>query len=769
MRRRTELAAAATLLLLACGSGGEGDTPVEPSPTAPTAAPAATAFADESRCAGCHPAEHAAWSGSHHDLAMQVATGASVLGDFDGAVFEGAGIRARFFRKDGGFFVHTAGEDGAPADFEVAYVFGVDPLQQLLLPLPGGRLQAFSVAWDAREESEGGQRWYALYPEDPPPPSDALHWTGSRQRWNWQCAECHATDLRARFDPASGSYDTTFARDDVGCQACHGPLLAHVAWAERAEAGDGAGLAAGSPEGVAGGGGATPGMADEIEMCAPCHSRRHRVSEQDVHGAPFLDHFAPETLREGLYHADGQILDEVYVYGSFLQSRMYAAGVRCGDCHDPHSGRLAAEGDALCQRCHSEAGDPRFETLAAKRYDIEAHHHHPAGSEGARCVACHLPARVYMGVDARRDHSLRVPRPDVSVEIGTPNACSGCHADRGAAWAAAQVARWFPASAHRGPHYGHVFAAARRGDPGAGPRLSALVRDPELPAIVRATAVELAPRFGREGIDAAVVASADASPLVRAYAARALAGVPAPDRLIAGVPLLEDPLRAVRSEAAVALASLPESSLPERSRAAFRAALAEHVATQRAQQDTPEANLNLALISERRGDVARAESFYRAAIALDAAFHPAHANLAMLLARAGRIADAEHTLREGIARAPVAGELHYDLGLVLAEAGRIEEAEAALARAEALLPGHARSAYNHALALQHLGRDADALRAFERARALDPADADIAYALAVLHVQQGRRGEALPHAENAVRLGDPRARELLDALRSGSP
>jgi predicted CXXCH cytochrome family protein len=743
---RTGIGLVAMLVLTACGPSGDRAAKSAP----PPAQVAAPAFADEARCAGCHPAEHAAWSGSHHDLAMQAPSESSVAGDFDAAEFDGAGVRARFLRRDGAFLVHTAGEDGVPADFPVRYVFGVDPLQQVLLPLSRGRLQAFSVAWDAREASRGGQRWYALYPDAPPPAGDALHWTGSRQRWNWQCAECHATDLRARYDAAGDRYDTTFARDDVGCQACHGPRADHVAWAGSGSRGPGAARAATA--------------AGEVETCAPCHSRRHRVSAEDVHGDPFLDHFAPETLREGLYHADGQILEEVYEYGSFVQSRMHAAGVRCSDCHDPHSGDLAAEGDAVCLRCHSDAPDPRFATLAAKRYDTPDHHHHEAGSEGARCVACHMPARVYMGVDARHDHSLRVPRPDVSVEIGTPNACSGCHQDRGDAWAAAQLTRWFPDSARRAPHYGQVLAAARRGDRDAGPRLAALARDPDQPAIVRATAVELAPRFPPDGIDAAVVATADASPLVRAYAARALAGVPAPDRVIAGAPLLSDPVRAVRSEAAIALSSLPEAMLPETSRAAFRDALAEHVATQLAQRDTPEANLNLALVAERQADAARAESFYRAAIALDAAFTPAYANLAQLVARAGRSADAERLLRDGIARVPDAGDLHYGLGLVLAEAGRMDAAEAALARASALLPEHARSAYNHALALQHQGRADEALRGFERARALDPEDAGIAYALAVLHAQQGRPDAARPYAEAALRLGDARARALLDAL-----
>ena len=158
---------------------------------------------------------------------------------------------------------------------------------------------------------------------------------------------------------------------------------------------------------------------------------------------PFLDAYLPALLEPGLYHSDGQIDGEVYEYGSFLQSRMHAASVTCSDCHDPHSLKLRAEGNALCAQCH-----------LPERFDLSAHHNHEPGSAGAQCVNCHMPTKTYMVVDARRDHSIRVPRPDLSISLGTPNACTPCHADRPAQWAAEAVAGWYPGGRQTTPHYG---------------------------------------------------------------------------------------------------------------------------------------------------------------------------------------------------------------------------------------------------------------------------------------------------------------------------
>ena len=410
--------AAATLLLMGCGEGASIDQ---------------VSYVGGETCVGYHQEESAAWTGSHHDLAMQVASTETVLGDFSGVTFAYYSRSSTFFTRDDSYFVRTEGEDGELHDYQIAYTFGASPLQQYLIQFPDGKLQALGVAWDARPGSSGGQRWYHLYPDEEVTPEHPLHWTGPEQRWNYQCAECHSTHLQKNYDPELGSYSTTWSDLDVSCEACHGPASAHVDWANSnaGSAGGGGGEDAGGRAGEVGlvvdladrDDGAwtirsgeqiatrTPGRTsrEEISACATCHSRRQLIAEEDPAGGSPLNTLRPALLEEGLYHSDGQIQDEVYVYGSFLQSAMYEAGVTCSNCHDPHSARLRATDNALCSSCH-----------LATTYDSPTHHYHELGTSGAECVSCHMPPRTYMGVDSRRDHSMRVPRPDLTVTLGTP-------------------------------------------------------------------------------------------------------------------------------------------------------------------------------------------------------------------------------------------------------------------------------------------------------------------------------------------------------------
>ena len=331
---------------------------------------------------------------------MQEVSGETVLGRFDGAEIEHFGARTRFFRKGESFFVSAEGPDGQQADFEIKYTFGVEPLQQYLIELPGGRLQALNVAWDARPKSQGGQRWFHLHPDEPVPVGDVLHWTGPASSWNSTCADCHSTNLRKNYSAALNEYDTRWSEIDVACEACHGPGSRHVEWAsshrEVLDANKGLLVDLG-PDGGNWTMDAATGIATrtkprdsqtELNTCAPCHSRRAPISADREPDRPLLDSYVPALLEEGLYYADGQIQDEVYVYGSFLQSKMYRAGVTCSDCHDPHSLRVRDGPDAACARCHLPA-----------KFAVRSHHHHAPGSPGSRCVERHMPATTYMVID----------------------------------------------------------------------------------------------------------------------------------------------------------------------------------------------------------------------------------------------------------------------------------------------------------------------------------------------------------------------------------
>jgi len=716
------------------------------------ASPENESYQGSSACRSCHAEAFAKWSGSQHERAMQVASDDTVLGNFEDARFTKDGEEFRFTRRDGEFFVETRLDDGDAREFPIDYTFGVEPLQQYLVRFPNGRFQALSVAWDTRPASKGGQRWFHLYPDQRLRPGDPFHWTGSYQTWNHMCAECHSTNLQKHFDSETDRYATTWSEIDVACEACHGPGSRHVAEAL-------AGSASVAPMPVHFSRGDSH---QQVDTCAPCHSRRRRVSAEDRAGRPLLDDFLPVTLREGRYYSDGQILDEVYVYGSFVQSRMYAHGVACSDCHDPHSLELRATGNALCMQCHSPEGNPRFASLTKKAYDTPEHHFHTPGSEGAQCVNCHMPAKTYMEVDPRRDHSFRIPRPDVSARIGTPNACTGCHTDRTSEWAAeAVLARSGPPVEPDTSDFAPVFDAARHGDPSTISALTTIARDSDRPAIVRATALELLSAFGPTTATVALALFDDPDPWVRAMAARSLAIVEPDVQVAKGAPLLTDRIRAVRTEAARAMAATPIDS--PKLRRARDAALAEYVESQRAESDTPSANLNLALVSAETGDSETAIDLYRKALELDPDFYPARANLAVLYGTLGRRNEAERLLREGIAREPDRGDFHYSLGLLLAEGGRFESAAGHIRRAAELLPDRARVQYNHGLAELEIGNREEAERALLEATRLAPQDPEIMYALATFYIKVERWEPARAATQRLVELtrGAPEAVNML--------
>jgi Tfp pilus assembly protein PilF len=745
---------------------GEGPAPPRPGPVAPAAAPPAQRFVGAARCAECHAAEAAAWRGSDHDRAMQAPSAEGVLGDFADARFTSHGEATTFSRRDDRYLVTTAGPDGKPAEFEVAYTFGADPLQQVLLPLPRGRLQALTVAWDARPKTAGGQRWYSLYPDEPTPPGDVLHWTQLSQSWNGGCADCHATNLRRGYDVASDAYQTTWSELDVACEACHGPGGAHVAWAER-EPRDGepalaVPLGAEPARWVLDAGAAIarrePPLREhtELEVCAPCHARRTLLREAEPGAVPFLDAYRPALLEQGLYEVDGQIREEVYEWGSFVQSRMYEAGVTCSDCHEPHALALRAEGNGLCGTCH-----------AAAVFDAPSHHHHSAGSPGADCVACHMSARTYMGIDVRHDHSFRVPRPDLSAALGTPNACTDCHAKQPPRWAAEAVKHWFPRGRSGTPHFAEAFHAAADALPGAEAALVAVARDPALPAIVRATALtRIAAPDLPAGASAVRAGLADAEPLVRLGALEAARGLEPGARLAALLPLLADPLLAVRIEAARALAEVPPQLWRPADRSRLAAGLAEYRAAQRTNADRPEAHVNLAALDLVAGDVASARREYETALRLAPWFVPGYVNLADLYRATGDEAAAERALRQALTVAPALAEPHFALGLLLIRTGRRDEAFAQLSRAAELAPENPRFAQGLALALEDRGERQQAEATLARALARRPADRELLAAAAFLARERGDVAAARRHLEALLDAWpeDAAARELLASL-----
>jgi tetratricopeptide (TPR) repeat protein len=733
--------------------------------------PQTAQYVGSKACVSCHEKETSEWQKSQHHDAMAEASAQSMLGDFNDARFAYAGVTSRFFKRDGKFFVNTDGPDGKLADFEIKYTFGVTPLQQYLIQFPGGRLQALGIAWDARPKEQGGQRWFHLYPKERVTHKDLLHWTAIDQNWNYQCAECHSTNLQKRYDSEKSVYDTTWSEINVACEACHGPASAHVDWAKNSR---GQKIAAGNHglvvqfderRGVTWNMDQASGIArrsvaratnTEIDGCARCHSRRGVLTEHYPHGRPLLDTHMPALLTEELYYSDGQIQGEVYEYGSFLQSRMYAEGVTCSDCHEPHSLKLRAEGSQVCAQCHAPA-----------KFATSQHHHHNPGSQGADCLGCHMPQRNYMVVDPRRDHSFRVPRPDLSARNGAPNACSVCHKDKSVDWAAGAFGKWFKPEKSAQEIYAEALRGARAGEPDAANKLVTVAQQIGLPAIARATALaELRRYFDPKTIAVVQQGLKDREPLVRLGALRALEGVGSQSLQAETIALLQDPVRAVRATAASLLAGISLDALSAPQRAALDSAIEEYVADQRINADRPEAQLNLGSLYARRGEFDKAENHFRQALTLQPSFAPAYVNLADMYRARGRDPEGEKILRYAVQVVPDDAGAAHALGLLLVREKKFGEALSWLKRAAELAPANPRYAYVYGVALHSTGDTKGALNTLAAAHRRNPGDRELLYALATINRDAGSLPAARSYADKLAALApdDPAIQTLQKQL-----
>lgn len=754
------------------GGASPGDNGAEPF------AAASATYVGESACRPCHEAQSKDWRASDHFRAMEVPGPQTVLGDFSNTTFTYAGTTSSFFTRDGKYFARTDGPDGALHEYEIKYTFGYRPLQQYLVEFPGGRMQCLPIAWDTRPKAEGGQRWFHLYPDERITHTDPLHWTGPNQNWNYMCADCHSTNLRRGYDLATNTYTTTWSELNVSCETCHGPGSAHVAWADaRKKQGltgrdsTAMGLAVQGLRALDYGGfgvgdatAATARLANrprqraEIQACAPCHSRRGPITDVPDVGRTYLDSYRPALLEDGLYYADGQIRDEVYEYASFTQSKMYAAGVTCSDCHNAHSLKQRGTGNNVCGHCHLPL-----------TYDTPAHHHHKPGTEGARCRNCHMRTTTYMVVDPRYDHSFRVPRVDYTQKYGIPNACTTpCHANKPVAWANDAIVKWYGPTRTRGNEYVQAFDLARRNQAEAPKALRDVAVNAQYSGMARATAIQLLrDHEGAAPLEAIQAAAADPDAPVRAAAARALEGLAPADRVRVGKPLLTDPVRLVRAWAAMSLAGTPADLITASEAADLERATREEVALEMAVAERPEAHLNLSNLYLRQGRVADAETELQIALRLDARSIPARVNLADLYRASNREGDAERLLTEAAAIDASAAEVQHALGLLYIRTGRRDQAMAALERAHRLQPTHARYGYVYAVALDGQGLTPDAIRLLRDLQRAHPADRDVLVALATLSQKLGRMSDAIGWAEklSAAYPDDAQARQMVAQLK----
>jgi predicted CXXCH cytochrome family protein len=650
---------------------------------------------------------------------------------FDGSHFTSKlGGPTTFGVREGKPVVSTLVAGGKTESFPIAYVSGVWPLEQYVVATERGKLQSLGVVWDSRTAAEGGNTWFHVYGADGIAPNDTLFFTSAAQNWNHVCADCHSTLVERRYDPTADSFDTRWAELSVGCEACHGPGAGHVRSAKAGAPAEPFAVRLKPPEPwiPSATGSPTPRTQDgvEVEVCAPCHSRRTPLKEGFVASDPFLDSFEPDLLRPGRYHADGQVEGEVYEWGSFLQSRMHQAGVRCSDCHEPHSAKLYAPGNALCVRCHEPA-----------RFDAESHAHHAVG-KAPLCIDCHMPPATFMQIDERRDHSIRIPRPDHSVEFGTPNACNGCHTDETPTWARAAVKSWFPASQGRA-HFVDALGRDRKGALDAPRALRKVIADGSAPAIARATVLERLGNYPAERtLQTLRAALASSEPLVVYGAVLGAAQLPPRERVPLLLPALEHRVRAVRVAAAKALAGAPVGELPVSARPVLERAFTEVEQSFDVSASRSETHVERSAFELARGKLSDAEASLQTALKLQPCLAEAHLNLADLRRQHGDEAGAERAIRAALVCSPNNAAAHHALGLWQVRSRLPSAAIASLTKAVDLAPTDPRFSYVLAVALAGRGDRDQAIHVLEATLTQRPNDASALQALALYLREAGQ-------------------------------
>jgi tetratricopeptide (TPR) repeat protein len=699
-------------------------------------------YAGSASCRECHQKESDLWEPTNHSLAERLPTA-----DLDQAAFhpprafDHGTTHTQVRASPDGYEVLTDGFGGERKAYRVERVIGHDPLRQFLVAGPGGRLQTLEASYDPHTND-----WFNVYGDEDRQPGEWGHWTGRGMNWNSMCASCHNTRLRKNYDEATDTYHTTMAELTVGCEACHGPMKAHVDWRRKYPD-------TREPDPTV----SKFNPQQTLYTCASCHSRRLELTGDFKPGDSYFDHYALTTVDETpIYYADGQVMGENYVFASFLSSRMHHAGVRCLDCHDPHSLQPIQPGNDLCMRCHNGgyANSPIIDPLAHGRHKLD--------DTGGQCVGCHMPHTTYMQRHPRRDHSFSIPDPLLTKELGIPNACNRCHTDKDVEWSILTVDQWYGERMQRPSRQrARTVAAARRGETSARDALLNLLAGDEIP-YWKAVAAGLLHRWIIEPRvqEALIGALRHSDPLVRAAAASALeplASQPQSPAARALPPLLADPMRSVRFRAAWALrATLDSESVAGRE--------LRHILDFNA--DQPGGQAQKGAFALARNNPLTALTHYQKAVQWDPYSAGLHNELAVVLSTLGRTSEALESMQQATALEPTEPEFHYRLGLAWNEAGRLDKTLEALEATVRLEPLHSRAWYNLGLARNQAGNTDAALDALIHGQIADPQDPQIPYARATILLQLSRHAEARQALEQSLQSqpGFPAARDLLNQL-----
>jgi len=708
-------------------------------PTGPIVEDQAAAFAGyagDAACQACHAEEFQKWKASNHGLAERPLDEHLDKGAFEPEKTFPHGSQTTTARwNDGAATLRALGFDNADQPWKVERVIGHNPLRQFLVAGTGGRLHATEACWDPHKNE-----WFNVYGEEDRKPGEWGHWSGRGMVWNTMCAGCHNTRVRKNYDEATDTFHTAMAHPTVSCESCHGPMKDHAQWQL-------------TNPGVKPDPTARKLSRDQmLDTCGMCHARRTELTGDFKPGDPFFDHHHLAVVdHSNIFYPDGQIWDEDYEFAPFMGSRMHHAGVRCVDCHDPHSAKRILPGNSLCMRCHTPGGFPNAPVIVP-----EAHTFHGIGSTGSECKNCHMPQTTYMQRHPRHDHGFTIPDPVMTKEFGIPNACNKCHTDKDADWSIAAVEKWYGQKMDTPQRKRTIaMAKARRGDADAWTGLLDVLKSEEPPYWKGSAALMLERWIGESKVrDGLLTAIGHEHPLVRSNAARAVEPLVESDSTVREAlrPLLEDAVRSVRVSAAWAL---------RRDVDLESVAGKELLHMLRYNADQPAGQMQLAQFEMSRGNAVKAVEHMRKAVKWDAGSPPFRHDLAVGLSITGDTPAALNELREAIRLNPQESEYHFKLGLGLAETGDLPGAKAAFREAVRVDSRHARAWYNLGLVLNTEGDTEGSLQALRSGEQADPRDPGIPYAAATIMVRAGKKAEARAAISRALAV-HPTMREALE-------
>ncbi len=717
-------------------------------------------YAGSAACESCHEDEYRQWQSSHHKLAERKPNASRDQAAFAAGRAALSGDHSVIPRRAGAAYqILGTGLNHTQQVFAVSRVIGESPLRQFLTPFSGGRLQAFEAAYDPRSNE-----WFNVYGQENRQPGEWGHWTGRGMNWNSMCASCHNTAVRKNYDPASGSYHTTMMEPTVGCEACHGPMREHNEWQTRFGHSGKKDLTLKklSPDQV-------------VDNCGFCHARRGELTGEFKPGDNFSDQMRLELVDNSeTFYADGQVHEEDYEYAAFLGSRMHSRGVRCTDCHNPHSAKTVLPGNWLCMRCHmgTYTNAPIIDPVthshhkvfgqaagASANPDLAAYGTNVVPESGGECVNCHMPQTVYMQRHRRHDHGFTTPDPLLTKNAGIPNACNRCHLDKDVDWALKWCDEWYGPKMNRPTRErALVIAAARKNEPVSPAALAELYKASDNP-YWRAVAAGLLEPWADEPVVRRLLIAGlkDTNALVRSGCIRSLQRV-AQDPLVHSglVTELQDTVRDVRLEAAWTL----RAELDLRSKAGME--LQESFAHN---CDQPMGQVQLAGFALARGDAEQAGAHYKKAVEWDPGSGAIRHDYAVILAGLRRPQEAIEQLQAAARLEPTNPEYQYSLGLGWNELGETSNTVRCLREAVRLQPAFSRAWYNLGLALDSSGLTEEALDALAHAKATNQNDPEAPYAAATILARLGRWKEARREAERALEI-QPRFQSAQELLRT---